>query len=110
MPRGVYVDGVGAPVYVALATLGEHAPHPFRTSAQIRLGQKKLVSIWNRVMPGPDTDQIGIKHRRDGCHFSAAGQELAAQAWLRAITAGVFTDGAVKIVSNPNSLQTFRGT
>ena len=87
MLRGVREAGVKAPVYVALATLCEDGPHPFQNSAQIRLGQKKIVSLWNRVMPGPDTDQIGIAHRRDGCHFAASGQELAAQAWLRAITA-----------------------
>jgi hypothetical protein len=34
-----------------------------QNSAQIRLGQKKLVSLWDRVMPGPDTDQIGTAHR-----------------------------------------------
>jgi hypothetical protein len=88
MLRGVREAGVKAPVYVALATLCEDGPHPFQNSTQIRLGQKKLVSIWNRVMPGPDTDQIGLAHRRDGCHFAASGQELAAQAWFRAITAG----------------------
>jgi hypothetical protein len=88
MLRGVREAGVKAPVYVALATLCEDGPHPFQNSTQIRLGQKKLVSIWNRIMPGPDTDQIGIAHRRDGCHFAASGQELAAQAWFRAITAG----------------------
>ena len=88
MLRGVREAGVEAPVYVALATLCEHAPHPFQNSAQIRLGQKKLVSIRDRVLPGPDTDRIGIEHRHDGCHFAASGQELAAQAWFRAITAG----------------------
>jgi len=87
MLRGVREVGVEAPVYVALATLCEHAHHPVQNSAQIRLGQKKLVSLRDRVLPGPDTDQIGIEHRRDGCHFAASGQELAAQAWFRAITA-----------------------
>lgn len=38
-------------------------------------------------MPGPDTDQIGMAHRWDGCHLSASGQELAAQAWFLTITA-----------------------
>jgi hypothetical protein len=63
MPRGVYVEGVRLPVDVALAILCEHAPHPFQNIAQIRLGQKKLVSLWDRVMPGPDIDQIGTTHR-----------------------------------------------
>jgi hypothetical protein len=90
MLRGAREAGVKAPVYVALATLCEDGPHPFQNNIQIRLGQKKVVSLWNRIMPGPDTDRIGVAHRRDGCHFSASGQELAAQAWFRAITAGRF--------------------
>jgi hypothetical protein len=88
MLRGVREAGVKAPVYVALATLCEDDSHPFQNSVQIRLGQKELVSLWDMVMPGPDTDQIGTAHRWDGCHFSASGQELAAQAWFLAITAG----------------------
>jgi len=87
MLRGVREAGVKAPVYVALATLCENDFHPFQNSAEIRLGQKKLVSLWDRVMPGPDTDQIGMAHRWDGCHLSASGQELAAQAWFLTITA-----------------------
>jgi hypothetical protein len=90
MLRGLRQAEVEAPVYVALATLCEDKPHPFQNSAEIRLAQKKLVSQRDRVLPGPDTDQIGIAHRRDGCHFSASGQELAAQAWFEAITAGQY--------------------
>jgi hypothetical protein len=86
--RAVRAQGVNAPVYVALATLCEDGPHPFQNRAAIRHGQKKLISIRDRVLPGPDTDLIGIEHRRDGCHFSASGQKLAAQAWFRALTAG----------------------
>jgi hypothetical protein len=48
-------------------------------------------------VPGPDTDQIGIAHRRDGCHFSASGQELAARGWFRAITAGRFERQMVQL-------------
>jgi hypothetical protein len=92
MLRGVRESGVDAQVYVALATLCENDSHPFQNSAEIRLGQKKLVSVGDRVMPGPDLDQIGITHRRDGCHFSASGQELAAQAWFLAITAKPMED------------------
>jgi Carbohydrate esterase, sialic acid-specific acetylesterase len=79
---------VDAPVYVALATLCEEAPHPFQNRAEIRRGQKQVISIAEQVLPGPDTDLIGIEHRRDGCHFAASGQELAAQAWYKAITSG----------------------
>jgi Carbohydrate esterase, sialic acid-specific acetylesterase len=90
--RGVREAGVKAQVYVALATLCENDSHPFQNSAEIRLGQKKLVSLGDRVLPGPDLDQIGIEHRRDGCHFSASGQELAAQAWFLAISARPMED------------------
>jgi hypothetical protein len=92
MLRGVRESGVNAQVYVALATLCENDSHPFQNSAEIRLSQKKLVSVGDRIMPGPDTDQIGIEHRWDGCHFSASGQELAAQAWFQAITAKPMED------------------
>jgi carbohydrate esterase-like sialic acid-specific acetylesterase len=88
MLRPVREAGIEAPVYVALATLCEGAPHPFQNRAAIRWGQKKVISIRDHVLPGPDTDLIGIEHRRDGCHFSASGQELAAQAWFNAITTG----------------------
>src|SRR5207248_2752798 len=74
--------GVDAPIYVALATLCEEAPHPFQSRAEIRRGQRKLISIRDRILPGPDTDVIGIDHRRDGCHFAASGQQLGAQAWI----------------------------
>jgi hypothetical protein len=77
--------GVTAPVYVAQTTLCEGEPHPFQNNAAIRRAQLQLISIENRVLPGPDTDKIGLEHRRDGCHFSASGQELAAEAWFRAI-------------------------
>jgi hypothetical protein len=96
MLRGVREAGIKAPVYVALATLCEDGPHPFENSAQIRLGQKKLVST-DSILPGPDTDQIGIAHRRDGCHFSASGQELAARGWFRAVTASRFERQMVRL-------------
>ena len=88
MLRALRDGGVKAPVYVALATLCEGEPHPYQNAVEIRRGQKKAISIRDHVLPGPDTDLIGIEHRRDGCHFSASGQELAAQSWFKAITAG----------------------
>ena len=88
MLRALREEAVNAPVYVALATLCEGEPHPYQNAAEIRRGQKKVISIRDQVLPGPDTDLIGIEHRRDGCHFSASGQELAAQAWFKTITTG----------------------
>jgi hypothetical protein len=80
--------GVDAPIYVAVATLCATADHPFKNRAQIRLGQKRLVSPWKRILPGPDTDQIDVAHRIDGCHFSASGLERHAQGWFQALTSG----------------------
>jgi len=80
--------GVEAPIYVAIATLCATADHPFKNRAQIRLGQKRLVSLKKRILAGPDTDKIGVAHRIDGCHFSASGLECHAQAWFRALTSG----------------------
>jgi hypothetical protein len=34
-----------------------------KTAPRFDSGQKKLVSLWDRVMPGPDTDQVGTAHR-----------------------------------------------
>jgi hypothetical protein len=80
--------GVNAPIYIAVATLCATADHPFENRAQIRLGQKRLVSPWRRILPGPDTDLIGVVHRVDGCHFSTSGLERHAQVWFQALTSG----------------------
>ena len=85
MLKGVRSLGIDAPIYCALATLCDHGDRPFDNRDTIRRAQQRLIGMKNGIRPGPDTDKIGTEHRRDGCHFSASGQKLAAQAWFDAI-------------------------
>lgn len=39
----------------------------------------------DRILPGPDTDSIGMSGRSDDCHFSAEGRKRAAQLWVSAL-------------------------
>jgi hypothetical protein len=39
------------------------------------------------VYAGPNSDDIGLEDRPDGCHFGASGQIKHADAWVEAITA-----------------------
>jgi hypothetical protein len=76
-----------APIYVATATLCADQSHPKKNHEAIRTAQRELVSLKDNILPGPDTDMIGIEHRWDGCHFAASGLDLAADAWLKAFAA-----------------------
>ncbi len=87
MLKGIRRAGVQAPVYVALATLCDRPDNPHRNHAEIRRGQQMLLAPGRGVLPGPDMDAIGPEYRRDGCHFSAAGLDRAAEAWYRALAA-----------------------
>ncbi len=45
-------------------------------------------SHWNtaaKVFPGPDTDQLGLNFRHDGCHFSPSGLLAVAYIWYQSI-------------------------
>jgi hypothetical protein len=88
MVRGIRIVGVRAPIYIAIASLCENAAHPHQNREQIRLAQKELVSLPDRLMAGPDTDRFDGEHRRDGCHFSKSGLDLAARAWFDSLTMG----------------------
>ncbi|MBS0534439.1 MAG: hypothetical protein JSR72_10315 [Proteobacteria bacterium] len=85
MLNAVRSFGIDAPVYCALATLCEAGEHPYDNKDAIRRAQQQLTTMKRGVLPGPDTDLIGIEHRFDRCHFSESGQKLAAQAWFDAI-------------------------
>src|SRR5262249_41752353 len=85
MLRSIREAGIDAPIYVATATLCANADHPFRNRDAIRAAQQGLATGSRDILPGPDTDSVGLEHRRDGCHFSASGLDLAAQAWLEAL-------------------------
>jgi hypothetical protein len=85
MLKGVRSFGVDSPIYCAIATLCEHGEHPYDNKDAIRAAQQRLIAMKGAIRPGPDTDRIGVEYRRDGCHLSAAGQRLVAQAWFDAI-------------------------
>ena len=78
--------GVFAPVWVAIATLCATADHPFKNRDRVRAGQIAATSLWRRIRCGPDTDQIGLEHRFDGCHFAESGLALHARAWFDVMT------------------------
>ena len=72
--------GVGAPIYVAQASIcgsdkGEG----------VRAAQRSVVDHSLRILPGPDTDQLGSEFRHDGCHFNAEGGERVAELWYQAL-------------------------
>lgn len=64
--------------YVALATHCE----PGAEDERIRQAQRKVANPARNVFEGPNTDLFATSEdRRDGCHFSAAGQLKVARAW-----------------------------
>jgi len=73
--------GVDAPAFVAIATrCGDYQPN-----AEIRAAQMALVNPALGIFQGPDTDQLDLTYRHDGCHFSNAGLEAHADLWLKVI-------------------------
>jgi hypothetical protein len=84
--RSVYAtirrNGVYAPIYVAQAT-----PCGGAVSEALRAIQSALVDPDKGVLAGPNTDEIGLEHRYDKCHFDASGAELHAERWYRIIDA-----------------------
>lgn len=72
--------GLTAPIYVSQCTVCRNQPNPI-----IRGAQRAVVRPEDGILPGPDTDVIGIDQRWDGCHFSIAGLDKAAELWFDAI-------------------------
>src|SRR5262249_28687981 len=93
MLRRIRRAGVHAPTYVAVATLCANADHPFQNRAAIREAQGTLPSTRRGIFAGPDTDRIGLEHRKDRCHFSASGLDLHAQAWFDVLTRTAVREG-----------------
>jgi hypothetical protein len=75
--------GVGAPIYVAVATRCGTYP----VSPEIQQAQRELVDPAAGILAGPDTDLLDETWRHDGCHFSAGGLEQHARLWLEALAA-----------------------
>jgi hypothetical protein len=74
--------GVGAPFFVALATL---CGGPHQNAENIRAGQRGAVDHAVGIYQGPDTDIIGVEYRWDKCHFDETGLALAAALWVETI-------------------------
>jgi hypothetical protein len=73
--------GVDAPAFVAVATrCGDYQPN-----LQIRAAQMELVNPALGIFQGPDTDELDLSYRHDGCHFSNAGLDAHAEMWLNVI-------------------------
>ena len=73
---------VFAPIFIAQCSLCETGERPFRNHDSIRSGQRATVNPKFGVFAGPDTDLVTTEFRSDGCHFSAAGLDQCADAWL----------------------------
>ena len=71
--------GLDAPMHVALASICGPS-----TSAAVRRAQLSSIGA-NGIKQGPDLDRIGGEKRYERCHFTAAGQQAAADAWAAAI-------------------------
>ena len=75
-------SGISAPVMLAHSTRCRSAP-----SQAIRAAIDLKAAAGGRWLTGPDTDALSAaEFRHDGCHFSAAGLDAAAQLWAKAIT------------------------
>lgn len=73
--------GVDAPAFVAVTTrCGDYQPN-----AEIRAAQTELVNPALGIFAGPDTDQLDLTYRHDGCHFSNAGLDAHAEMWLKVL-------------------------
>lgn len=81
MLRSIREHGVGAPVFVSVATRCGQYP----VSEEIQGAQMNLVNHDAAIWAGPNTDALDGAFRHDGCHFSAAGLDRAADLWLEAI-------------------------
>ena len=70
--------GIYAPIYVAQTTVCVG-----KADEEVRAGQRGLVDPAKRIFAGPDTDQIALEDRYDGCHFSERGADRAAELWFK---------------------------
>ena len=82
MVDALRAGGMTAPVFVAQSTVCKTPP-----IEPIRWAQREVVDARAGILPGPDTDVIGLDDRFDGCHFSEAGLNRAAEMWFRTIAA-----------------------
>lgn len=73
----IRAQGIGAPMYVAQASLCKNHGSP-----KLRATQRALAARYPGVRAGPDTDTLDrFEWRRDLCHFTAAGLAEHARLW-----------------------------
>lgn len=73
--------GIHAPILLARSTVCRSAP-----AESMRQAILDLIRTDARFVAGPDTDALDAEWaRRDGCHFSVAGLNAAAQLWAQAL-------------------------
>jgi hypothetical protein len=68
---------ISAPIFVAQGTGFGGA-----SGDRIRAAQRAVVTPSAGIFAGPNVDVIGQDERWDGCHFSTAGLEKAAELWF----------------------------
>ena len=69
--------------FVAQATFCGRGNVPYVELQKIQLGLSRLPGVF----AGPNTDEIGLIDRYDGCHLSGSGLEKHAAGWAAAIAA-----------------------
>ena len=80
MVAAIRAAGTSAPIYVAQCTICRNPPNEM-----IRAAQRQVVDPDGGILPGPDTDLVGLDERYDGCHMSAAGLRHAAELWCEVL-------------------------
>lgn len=80
-------QGVHVPMLLALSTrCRSEANLPVRDAVVRAIRQNR------QMLPGPDTDTLDtLAMRHDGCHFSVAGMDAAAQLWAQSIATALIS-------------------
>ncbi|MFC1769906.1 sialate O-acetylesterase [Nitrospirota bacterium] len=82
MVQSIRSQDVEAPLFVSVASVCRNEP-----SLEIRGAQKEVLNKEMNILPGPDTDELGPRYRKDGCHFNTEGIKAFASLWLQLISA-----------------------
>ena len=94
MVKAARLYGMEAPIFVAQCSVCCAGPNE-----TIRAAQRSVVDPTRGIYAGPDTDTIGLDERFDGCHFSVAGLDKAAQLWFDVITQNITASTMLQDIS-----------
>lgn len=72
--------GIDNPVLVSQTSLCRRMG-----TESVRQAQQELARQVPNVTLGPDTDEVGLDFRRDGCHFTDEGGDIVAGLWMDAM-------------------------